>query len=390
MYTNFSLEEVIAAVDDFLVKSGLSDNTLSRYRRFGFNYFRDGFSAEGCYFYSEELAESLVAKFHQQVLNGQRSERDFRTIRKVHELMKEHVKNGKILYHDLPFWNIQYPCNELKEALVRYLASMEQSGYSELTIREANSIIRLFLLHMESKGKHTLDCFSAEDIENYLPVLRQKWASGMSNPIYYLRGFFAFLYERQENRQDLSLVLKVNAASKIKVKKGFEAGEIEAILAAIDRSTPLGKRNFAMITLAVHTGLRQSDVLNLKLQDIHWKDAEISIVQRKTNRQLILPLDQETGDAIADYLLHGRPASESTFVFLRSVAPYTNLKVGSCIGSRIVQKYAVLSGVVWTTKERKGFHSFRRSLGRELLENDVPLCTISDILGHANRNSTKQ
>ena len=338
MYTNFSLEEVIAAVDDFLVKSGLSDNTLSRYRRFGFNYFRDGFSAEGCYFYSEELAESLVAKFHQQVLNGQRSERDFRTIRKVHELMKEHVKNGKILYHDLPFWNIQYPCNELKEALVRYLASMEQSGYSELTIREANSIIRLFLLHMESKGKHTLDCFSAEDIENYLPVLRQKWSSGMSNPIYYLRGFFAFLYERQEIRQDLSLVLKVNAASKIKVKTGFEANEIEAILTAIDRSTPLGKRNFAMITLAVHSGLRQIDVLNLKLQDIHWKDAEISIVQRKTNRQLILPLEQETGDAIADYLLHGRPTSKSTFVFLRSVAPYTNLKVGSCIGSRIVQK----------------------------------------------------
>ena len=390
MYTNFSLEEVIAAVDDFLVKSGLSDNTLSRYRRFGFNYFRDGFSAEGCYFYSEELAESLVAKFHQQVLNGQRSERDFRTIRKVHELMKEHVKNGKILYHDLPFWNIQYPCNELKEALVRYLASMEQSGYSELTIREANSIIRLFLLHMELKGKHTLDCFSAEDIENYLPVLRQKWSSGMSNPIYYLRGFFAFLYERQEIRQDLSLVLKVNAASKIKVKTGFEANEIEAILTAIDRSTPLGKRNFAMITLAVHSGLRQIDVLNLKLQDIHWKDAEISIVQRKTNRQLILPLDQETGDAIADYLLHGRPTSKSTFVFLRSVAPYTNLKVGSCIGSRIVQKYAALSGVVWTTKERKGFHSFRRSLGRELLENDVPVCTISEILGHANRNSTKQ
>ena len=365
MYTNFSLEEVIAAVDDFLVKSGLSDNTLSRYRRFGFNYFRDGFSAEGCYFYSEELAESLVAKFHQQVLNGQRSERDFRTIRKVHELMKEYVKNGKILYHDLPFWNIQYPCNELKEALVRYLASMEQSGYSELTIREANSIIRLFLLHMESKGKHTLDCFSAEDIENYLPVLRQKWSSGMSNPIYYLRGFFAFLYERQEIRQDLSLVLKVNAASKIKVKTGFEANEIEAILTAIDRSTPLGKRNFAMITLAVHSGLRQIDVLNLKLQNIHWKDAEISIVQRKTNRQLILPLDQETGDAIADYLLHGRPTSKSTFVFLRSVAPYTNLKVGSCIGSRIVQKYAALSGVVWTTEERKGFHSFRATPHRE-------------------------
>ena len=105
---------------------------------------------------------------------------------------------------------------------------------------------------------------------------------------------------------------------------------------------------------------------------------------------LIRKIITVTGDAIADYLLHGRPTSKSTFVFLRSVAPYTNLKVGSCIGSRIVQKYAALSGVVWTTEERKGFHSFRRSLGRELLENDVPVCTISEILGHAYRNSTKQ
>lgn len=153
-------------------------------------------------------------------------------------------QNGKTLYHDLPFWNIQYPCKEFKEALNRYLVSMEQLGYSELTIRDANSIIRLFLLHMESKGKHTLDCFFANDIENYLPVLRQKWSSGMSNPIYYLRGFFAFLYERQEIHQGLPLVLKVNAASKIKVKKGFEAGEIEAVLTAIDRSTPRGETQF--------------------------------------------------------------------------------------------------------------------------------------------------
>lgn len=390
MHTNISLEEVIATVDAFLVELGLSDQTLSTYRRFGFNYYRSEFLAAGCDTYSEDLAESLVVKFHQQVHNGQRSERDFRTIRKVHELMKECVKNGEIHYHDLPFWKIQSPCDELKETLARYLTRMEQLGYSELTIRDANSIIRLFLLHMDSKEKHSTRCLSAEDIENYLPILYKKWHSGMSNPIYYLRGFFAFLYESQQICQDLSLVMNVKAANKIRVKEGFETGEIEAMLASVDRSTPLGKRNFAMIILAVHSGLRQIDVLNLKLKDIHWKDAEISIVQRKTNRQLILPLDQETGDAIADYILYGRPASESPFVFLRSVAPYTNLKIGSCIGSRIVQKYASLAGVTWTVEERKGFHSFRRSLGRDLLVNDVPLCTISEILGHADRNSTKQ
>lgn len=152
----------------------------------------------------------------------------------------------------------------------------------------------------------------------------------------------------------------------------------------------MGKRNFAMITLAVHTGLRQIDVLNLKLHNICWKESEIRIIQHKTRRQLILPLDQETGDALTDYILNARPQSDSDFVFLRSVAPYRNLKVGSCIGSWMVQKYAALGGVTWEKSERKGFHSFRRSLGREMLINEVPLYTISEVLGHTNRNSSKQ
>lgn len=311
-------------------------------------------------------------------------------IRKIHEMMKDYAESGEIHYRDLPFWTVAHPCEEFEKVLNEYLLDMQRANYSELTIRTACSTIRSFLLYMETQGRFSADCFTPRDVEGYLHILHNKWPSGMSTPLWELRGFFAYLYERNETASDLSQVLKVNVASKRKVKQGFDMDEINAMLSVIDRSTSLGKRNFAMITLAVHSGLRQIDVLNLKLHDIHWKEAEIRIVQRKTNRQLILPLDQETGDAIAEYILHGRPSSDSPFVFLRSVAPYTNLKIGSCIGSRIVQKYAILAGVTWEKEERKGFHSFRRTLGRELLVNDVPLHTIKEILGHANENSTKQ
>ena len=56
----------------------------------------------------------------------------------------------------------------------------------------------------------------------------------------------------------------------------------------------------------------------------------------------------------------------------------------------MVQKYAAMCGVTWSTSERKGFHSFRRSLGREMLVNEVSLDTISEVLGHASRDSAKQ
>jgi integrase len=183
--------------------------------------------------------------------------------------------------------------------------------------------------------------------------------------------------------------LQVIPAPRTKIKIGFNTEEIEKILLSIDRSASLGKRNYAMLLLAAYTGLRSVDVLNMKLDDIYWTNNEIVITQRKTGRPLTLPLENNVGNAIAEYILHGRPVSDSPYVFLRCVPPHTNLRIGSAIGSRMVQKYAELAGVKWAADERKGFHSFRRALGAHMLAAEVPLHTISEVLGHANSDSTK-
>ncbi len=390
MSTQQSLEEIILAVEHFLVSNEMSPVTLSNYRNLGLAYFRTAFHDAQMTTYSETFAVSLVMDYYQLVQNNQAAKRSFRTIRRVYELMQEYVQTGTILYHGLPWWKYKELSSAFETALLEYLGSLKKAGYSELTIRSDRSTIRTFLLYIESIGKVSLAMICADDIEKYLPILMENNPAGISNSLCALRRFLQMLFETKLTSQNLSIVLQTNAAKKKRIKQGFNSAEIQALLSCVDRSAPLGKRNYAMMLLAIRTGLRQIDVLNLKLQDIHWEEAEVRIIQRKTNRQLILPIDQETGDAIADYILHGRPASESTFVFLRTVAPYTNLKVGSCIGSRIVQKYAALAGVQWNVTERKGFHSFRRSLGRNLLENDTPLHTIKEILGHANSNSTRQ
>ena len=387
MYTNLPMEDVIRAVEAFLNMQGYSDDTLYNYHRYGLDFFQNHFSNGK---YSEQAARLLVSEAESLAAAGMLSERRFRMIRRTHDLMQMYVSTGSVQYVNERSRCVQEPCGLFLAGMSEFLFQRKANGCSELTIRFEKSVVRNFLLYLESADVKAFSRIEKNTVEAYLLVLQSKWTAGLSEPLCVLRCFLKFCVETGLMETDLSVVLNVRPATKQRVKQGFNNDEIQSILKAIDKDTALGKRNYAMITLAVHTGLRQIDVLNLKLNNIYWREAEIRITQHKTKRQLILPLDQETGDAIADYILNARPQSDSEFVFLRAVAPFKNLKVGSCIGSRMVQKYAAMSGVTWNKSERKGFHSFRRSLGREMLVNEVPLDTISEVLGHGSRNSTIQ
>lgn len=79
----------------------------------------------------------------------------------------------------------------------------------------------------------------------------------------------------------------------------------------MDKETAIGKRDYGILLLAKKTGLRSVDIVNLQFNNIDWKNDEIHIIQHKTNRPLILPLEPDVGNAIYDYILHGRPVAES-------------------------------------------------------------------------------
>ncbi|WP_427854399.1 tyrosine-type recombinase/integrase [Desulfosporosinus metallidurans] len=135
------------------------------------------------------------------------------------------------------------------------------------------------------------------------------------------------------------------------------------------------------------TGLRSGDIVKLQFINIDWKNDEIHIIQRKTNRPLILPLEPNVGNAIYDYVLHGRPVADSPYIFLRTRPPHKKL-CNSSLNS-IICKYMDAIGVSHKPGEKKGFHSFRRSLGTWMLENEVPLDTIKEVLGHSHMNSSR-
>jgi len=389
MNQNVKLDVLIPVIHRFLENTGYKKKTIARYKCRGLGEIQRYYEKLDTEYYSEKITWDFILLSRKRYEDGEITCERFQSIRKMGAMLSEYHNTGAICHHDLTYWKAEMPCTDFLEIINAYENSKLAAGYSDRTMVTYKSCIKLFLLHLESKGYRNLAEVSREDVAGYIPMLSKARPAGISRALCTLRSFLEYLFKNGLTRINLVPVLQVVPAPRTKIKLGFTVEEIEKILLAVDRHTSLGKRNYAMLLLAAYTGLRSVDVLNLKLRDIDWSCSEISITQRKTGRPLVLPLENNVGNAIAEYILHGRPSSDSSYLFLRKVPPHKNLHVGSAIGSRIVQKYAKLAGVEWTLDERKGFHSFRHALGAHMLAAEVPLHTISEVLGHANSDSTK-
>jgi integrase len=180
---------------------------------------------------------------------------------------------------------------------------------------------------------------------------------------------------------DFAPALTFRPASRQKLMPTFSHSEAESIVAAVDTDTSTGKRNFAILMVAKELGVRTCDIMNLKLKDIYWESYEIRFRQSKTKVELILPLEPIVGNAIADYILNGRPKTDAPHVFVRSRAPY--VKMTSM--NNILAKYAPGHN----REPRSGFHSFRRGLLSRLLNAGVSTDEAKNIAGHTNIDSLK-
>jgi integrase len=176
---------------------------------------------------------------------------------------------------------------------------------------------------------------------------------------------------------------------KIRCKKiipAFTESEIVAVLKAIDRDDPVGKRNFAIIFLAVSTGLRAGDIVNLKLTNIDYEAKTITIVQGKTQKTLITPISGQLCNIIADYVLNGRPQTADKHIFVRHRVPIAPLQTGGVLGT-MLNRLCVKADV--KILPGRSFHSLRRTFGTWLAKSEISVRLISQMLGHVNLDSGK-
>jgi integrase len=159
-------------------------------------------------------------------------------------------------------------------------------------------------------------------------------------------------------------------------------------LSIVDRSSAQGKRDYAILLLACRLGLRVGDIRTLRLEQLRWDEARIEITQAKTGQPLSLPISEELGRALIDYLRHGRPASAHREVFLRLIAPFEPFGANNNLYP-LISQYRRRAGIALPPRCRGGLHSLRHTLASRLLEQQTPLETISDILGHQRSASTR-
>lgn len=201
-----------------------------------------------------------------------------------------------------------------------------------------------------------------------------------------IKAFFRFLLNNGIIKIDYSYILpKFNLVKQPRLPSVYSPTEIELIATQIDRGSPIGKRNYAMFLLAFRLGLRDSDICQLKKENLLWEEEKIVFCQKKTGVKVDLPLLPDIGNAIIDYYKYARPKANSPFVFLKQNAPHEEFKQG-CLHNFIPQ-YIAKAGFC-KCERRNGPHALRHSLATNLLEKEVPLPVISGILGHTSSTST--
>jgi site-specific recombinase XerD len=161
--------------------------------------------------------------------------------------------------------------------------------------------------------------------------------------------------------------------------------EVERVIASCDLTTPNGKRDRAILLLLARLGLRAGDIIQLRVTDIDWKGASIS-VSGKSKRLTQLPLTKEVGQAIVDYLQQGRPRSDAEMLFVRALAPFTAFKRSAAI-SCLVRKAMSRAGI--TRSSRGAAHVLRHSAATSMLRNGGTLQDIATILRHRSIMTTQ-
>lgn len=203
-----------------------------------------------------------------------------------------------------------------------------------------------------------------------------------------LRGFMKFVFEQKLLATDHSnRIPRYRSVIQPKLPSTYSKEEIEKLIKSVDRSSPMGKRNYVIILLAARLGLRASDICNLKFDNLHWNTSTIKIEQIKTGKELILPMLPDIGNAIIDYLRYGRITSEEPYVLLTARPPCKRFTTSNVV-THVVQRAFKKAGIDINGK-RFGPHSLRHSLAFRMLERNTVLPVISEVLGHENTESTR-
>lgn len=272
--------------------------------------------------------------------------------------------------------------NDYKEYLI-------SNNYSKKTIKyKVRNLSLLFEYALNNKITNYQN-ISKELIYNFLDNIKDKYANSSIYALkYHIKNFYDYLHNLDNNLMSgKSIFPKILKYEREKLPSYYTKEEIKEILSIINTNTKIGKRDYAVLLLAITYGLRNSDIVNLTFKNIDWIHNKIIIIQYKTKEKLELSLTEQVKLSLIDYIKNARPKIDSEKIFLKFKFPYEyngNKSLYKCFEKYLVNSSIEIKG------RKKGIHSLRHSCATNLLSNNVQLPVISGILGHKSIETTKK
>lgn len=384
---NKPLQVLLEELEQELKHLGYTEGSLKFYRR-RWQMLLDFAKQHGEIYFSEQLGIDFVEKNFNILQKdfdktlSQKDTQELRVIRMIGDfqlhqtVLRRYYKHREILT-DLYFISISSDFRKYCKA----------KDYSKVTMEHYVKQSERFMDYLISQGINDCHEVTLPVINSYIRTLAGYTYKTVEQNICSIRAFLRYLLEAGILKTDLaSKTPMVQSRKQTRIPSVWTKEELDILIKAIDRGNPKGKRDYAMILLACVLGLRVTDIKNLTFDCFHWEEKKLIFVQSKTRETVTLPIPAEVGWAVIDYLKYGRPKVDSSIIFVRHLAPFLPFSEGDHL-TQIIRDYMRIAHLP-TLKKRRGMHSLRHTAASRMLEHDTPLAVISDILGHADTDST--
>lgn len=275
----------------------------------------------------------------------------------------------------------QRPENSLGEDLAQFEEELDETELTHMTKKNYVDYARLLLLFLESSGIDDVQNIIDADIWSFMAhICEQRPNTSAASIASHVNPYLKYL-----GRDDLLLALKMTIIPKPRTIIDVLSDEDENAIAEACCNRLVSARDAAITLLALTTGLRSCDVINLRMGNICWDSMSIGIIQSKTGNPLSLPLPPAVAEALAEYILEDRPqpyVSNDDHVFLRTKAPHTPL----CESASVYQ--ATERDMQTVGLKGGGSRLLRHNAATKLLQAGAKHSVISAVLGHASAGST--
>ena len=262
-----------------------------------------------------------------------------------------------------------------------------ERGLAQRTLDNKRIYLYDFSRYMDDANEW-FDALSIEEMEAFFKSKGYSLSS-RHNCANVVRSFLRYVFDTGKHNKDCSVyVLKDNYRKNSKLPTTYEEQEIRSMIDSVERASAIGKRDYLVLLLVSEYGWRAKDVTLFRFDQIEWDNNVIRFDQHKTDMPVEFPLLSSVGNAIIDYLKHGRPKTDAPEIIVSHMGANLGTPLASPTIHSIVTKYLRRADITGWTRKKHGPHAMRHSLATNLLKKNVALPIISTVMGHQRTETT--